>query len=213
MAVYLGALGALALMTVLSVAMGYALPALLPREYTHFMSAALFAYFGCKMLSEAKDASDGVSDELQEVEEELATDKKGDGDPESGDSVGGVGAVKGGRERGLSSPGGVGGGVGGIGPTTSLLTGTSGKVLTGAFTMTFLAEWGDRSQIATIAMAAAKDPYGVTIGGIIGHGLCTGIAVIGGRMLASRISEKAVATVAGFTFLGFAVHSFFYPDM
>ena len=163
--------------------------------------------------SEAKDASDGVSDELQEVEEELATDKKGDGDPESGDSVGGVGAVKGGRERGLSSPGGVGGGVGGVGPTTSLLTGTSGKVLTGAFTMTFLAEWGDRSQIATIAMAAAKDPYGVTIGGIIGHGLCTGIAVIGGRMLASRISEKAVATVAGFTFLGFAVHSFFYPDV
>ena len=62
-------------------------------------------------------------------------------------------------------------------------------------------------------MAAAKDPYGVTIGGTIGHGLCTGIAVIGGRMLASRISEKAVATVAGFTFLGFAVHSFFYPDM
>lgn len=102
------------------------------------------------------------------------------------------------------------------------------KTLTQAFTLTFLAEWGDRSQIATIALAAAKDPFGVTIGksvvagwndactplplvhpcsynarfclamgegGIIGHALCTGIAVIGGRMLAARISERTVSYV------------------
>ena len=93
MAVYLGAVGALALMTVLSVAMGFALPALLPREYTHYMSAALFLYFGAKMLSEAKTASDGVSDELQEVEEELATDKKGDGDAEEGLTPLGAGRI------------------------------------------------------------------------------------------------------------------------
>jgi len=43
------------------------------------------------------------------------------------------------------------------------------KVLTQAFTLTFLAEWGDRSQIATIALAASKNPYGVVIGGLIGH--------------------------------------------
>ena len=204
MAVYLGAVGALALMTVLSVMMGFALPALLPRQYTHYMSAALFLYFGAKMLSEAKDASDGVSDELQEVEEELATDKKGDGDAEAGAGGGGGGP---GKEIGKAPPGSTNA------PKTSLAAGTSGKVLTGAFTMTFLAEWGDRSQIATIAMAAAKDPYGVTVGGTIGHALCTGVAVVGGRLLASRISEKAVATIAGFTFLAFAVHSFFYPGV
>lgn len=45
--------------------------------------------------------------------------------------------------------------------------------------MTFLAEWGDRSQISTIALAAAHDPYGVTLGGIIGHAFCTGGAVLG----------------------------------
>lgn len=35
--------------------------------------------------------------------------------------------------------------------------------------LTFLAEWGDRSQIATITMAAEKDPVMVTIGAILGH--------------------------------------------
>eukprot|EP00966_Prymnesium_polylepis_P240586 5563778-Prymnesium_polylepis.1 len=34
-----------------------------------------------------------------------------------------------------------------------------------AFTLTFVAEWGDRSQIATIAMAADQDLVGVTLGG------------------------------------------------
>eukprot|EP00958_Prasinococcus_capsulatus_P003043 scaffold269_cov404-Prasinococcus_capsulatus_cf.AAC.47 len=33
-----------------------------------------------------------------------------------------------------------------------------------AFTMTFLAEWGDRSQIATITLAAEGDMLGVTLG-------------------------------------------------
>lgn len=79
--------------------------------------------------------------------------------------------------------------------------------------LTFLAEWGDRSQIATIALAAAKDPYGVTVGGILGHCFCTGLAVGGGRLLAARISEKTVAYVGGITFFVFAVHAFYKgPD-
>lgn len=80
--------------------------------------------------------------------------------------------------------------------------------------MTFLAEWGDRSQIATIALAASKNPYGVIIGGLAGHAFCTGMAVIGGRMLAARISEKTVAIVGGVLFIFFAMTSFLWgPDI
>ena len=86
------------------------------------------------------------------------------------------------------------------------------KVLGQAFMLTFLAEWGDRSQIATIALAAAKDPYGVVAGGVVGHAMCTGLAVVGGRMLAARISEKHVAVCGGLIFLGFAVYSFLVED-
>lgn len=68
-------------------------------------------------------------------------------------------------------------------------------------------EWGDRSQIATIALASSRDPLGVMIGGTLGHGFCTGLAVLGGRMLATRISERQVALAGGILFFVFALHS------
>ncbi|KAG6388120.1 hypothetical protein SASPL_153319 [Salvia splendens] len=79
-----------------------------------------------------------------------------------------------------------------------------------SFILTFLAEWGDRSQIATIALATHKNAVGVAVGATIGHTICTSVAVIGGSMLASRISQRTVATVGGLLFLGFSVSS--HPD-
>jgi len=203
-AVYLGAVGALALMTVLSAAMGFALPNLLPKQYTHAASALLFLYFGLRLLKDSTEMESGtVSEELQEVEEELVG-KKGDDNGVDEEE----GPHKGHNLKSSSSSGALGGSSGGgkqQGPSST-------KILTQAFTLTFLAEWGDRSQIATIALASAKNPFGVTAGGILGHALCTGIAVIGGRMLAARISEKTVATIGGLTFLAFAAHSFLFPE-
>ncbi len=66
-------------------------------------------------------------------------------------------------------------------------------MLAQVFTLTFLAEWGDRSQIATIGLAASSHVGGVTLGGCLGHAVCTGAAVLGGRGMASMISERAVA--------------------
>ena len=56
--------------------------------------------------------------------------------------------------------------------------------------MTFLGEWGDRSQIATIAMAAGQDYWWVTGGAVSGHALCTAAAVIGGRAIAGKVSLR-----------------------
>lgn len=64
------------------------------------------------------------------------------------------------------------------------------RILIQAFTMTFLAEWGDRSQLTTIILAAREDVFGVIVGGVLGHSICTGLAVIGGRMIAQRISVR-----------------------
>ncbi|KAL6900742.1 hypothetical protein ACP4OV_005418 [Aristida adscensionis] len=82
-----------------------------------------------------------------------------------------------------------------------------------SFVLTFLAEWGDRSQIATIALATHKNAIGVATGATLGHTICTSIAVVGGSMLASKISQGTVATIGGFLFLGFSVSSYFYPPL
>ncbi|CAM9126157.1 unnamed protein product [Phaeothamnion confervicola] len=179
--VFGGAISALAVMTVLSAALGFALPTVLPRRYTHYASVLLFMYFGARMLKEGYESEGGVSEELAEVEEEIIKKKEGDIE------------VAGGGGNGRSSPG---------DDKKDMLA-----IFTQGFTLTFVAEWGDRSQIATIALAAAKDVFGVVLGGVLGHALCTGMAVLGGRMLAARISEKTVHLFGGTLFLLFAVHS------
>ena len=83
------------------------------------------------------------------------------------------------------------------------------RIFIQAFTMTFLAEWGDRSQLATIILAARENVSAVVIAGILGHAFCTGLAVLGGRLIAQRISVRTVTLIGGVVFLLFAVTALF----
>ena len=240
MAVFGGAILALIIMTILSTMMGLVLPALIPKKYTHIIGGILFLYFGVKLLLDSRGMEDKVSEELEEVEEELAEMSKkqkaamkkkrlqhnedggmDDNNDEEMNGMAGGDVEDGAAVKRRGGGGGGGGGKKGLKPAPSSsglsaagdYSGSSWEaVFIQALTMTFLAEWGDRSQIATIALAAAKDPLGVTIGGCIGHSICTGMAVVGGRMLASRISERSVAFYGGLVFLAFGIHSVFFED-
>lgn len=180
--VFAGAMLALAAMTILSAAMGWAAPNLISKTYTHYGATALFFFFGVRMLYEAFTgaASASAESELEEVEKELQGGKNGASVDDSKVKCGAF--IH--QLRRLVSP-----------------------ILLEAFTLTFLAEWGDRSQIATIGLAAAADVVGVTLGGILGHALCTGAAVLGGKHLAEHIDEKVVAICGGLLFLAFGAHS------
>jgi putative Ca2+/H+ antiporter (TMEM165/GDT1 family) len=83
--------------------------------------------------------------------------------------------------------------------------GTSWGVILEAFVLTFVAEWGDRTQFATIALAASYNPWGVTIGAIAGHIFCAAIAVMGGRLVAGRISEQFLTALGGGLFIIFGI--------
>ncbi|AFY62270.1 TMEM165/GDT1 family protein [Synechococcus sp. PCC 6312] len=87
----------------------------------------------------------------------------------------------------------------------ALQTNSAWVILMEAFTLTFLAEWGDRTQIATLTLAAAQNPWGVTLGAITGHGISSLIAVVGGGLLAGRISERNITLLGGILFLIFAM--------
>jgi Ca2+/H+ antiporter, TMEM165/GDT1 family len=89
--------------------------------------------------------------------------------------------------------------------TASLKKATVMGILSKTFVMTFLAEWGDRTQIATASLAAKYEVFGVTTGAIVGHAICALIAVIGGKYIAGRLSERLVTAVGGVLFLIFAV--------
>lgn len=190
--VFAGAIGALAAMTVLSALLGWAAPNLISKTYTHYAATALFFVFGVRMLYDAATNSLSGESELSEVEKELSA---------SHTKASPTGSMENGAVRRGASPGPPGN------PFGNALRKVFSPVLLEAFTLTFLAEWGDRSQIATIGLAAASDVVGVTLGGIVGHALCTGAAVMGGKHLAAHIDERLVAIFGGVLFLVFGLHS------
>lgn len=130
-----------------------------------------------------------AQEEFEEVQEELKHKEHLEDDPESG---------SGDRKRKA-----------GVGFLSSFLLLIFSKIFLQALTMTFLAEWGDRSQLATIVLAAREDLSAVIIAGLLGHFLCTGLAVLGGRMIAQRISVRTVTLVGGVVFLFFAATALF----
>lgn len=69
--VFTGAITALALMTVLSVVFGVA-ATIIPKVYTYYISTALFAFFGLKMIYEGYFMKDtDAQEELEEVQADL----------------------------------------------------------------------------------------------------------------------------------------------
>mmetsp|Transcript_2806 Transcript_2806/g.10225 ORF Transcript_2806/g.10225 Transcript_2806/m.10225 type:complete len:181 (-) Transcript_2806:8-550(-) len=138
-----GCLGALSVMTLLSAVIGGIVGnisgSLGGEQLTTYLAALLFFYFGARLLMDAFSSSDEPNSELEEVEAELS----GKGDRVDGSKANAskiAVAVKKQLQVVLS------------------------PIVWKAFTMTFLAEWGDRSQIATITLAAEGDMLGVTLG-------------------------------------------------
>jgi len=208
--VFTAAFAALITMTVLSAVLGHVVPTLLPKRLTTFAAAVLFLVFGARMLREglAMPRDSGVGEEMKEVEAELEENEhhlaRRASHRHSSAAVSPY-ILESGRGRSSSNK------LPAIEPSppssrspspassrpkdrfaglTNLLSLVLSPAWVQTFVMTFLGEWGDRSQIATIAMAAGQDYWWVTLGAITGHACCTGIAVIGGRALAGRVSMR-----------------------
>ncbi|KAL8727462.1 MAG: hypothetical protein Q9166_006050 [cf. Caloplaca sp. 2 TL-2023] len=228
--VFTAAFTALIAMTILSAVLGHAVPTLIPKRYTNFLAALLFLIFGAKMLRDgyAIPRSQGVSEEMREVEQELQEKQEQ--------------ARKMGRRRSSLTPYSLEAGrisprktrsntrlpappvsppsspdsrspspsrgsgfMNALNGTNNLCSLLLSPAWVQTFVMTFLGEWGDRSQIATIAMAAGQDYWWVTGGAVSGHALCTAAAVIGGRAIAGRVSLRVVTLGGGFAFLAFGI--------
>lgn len=159
-----GVVGALAAMTILSVAIGQVI-AFLPKIYIHYAAVGLFLIFGIKLLYEASRMTASTTDKvIGEAKDAIEVSEKN---------------LKG-RPNGWI-------------------------IVLESFILTFLAEWGDRTQISTVTLAAANNVVGVTLGAILGHTICALIAILGSGLIAGRISERAVTMIGGVLFLVFTV--------
>lgn len=82
-------------------------------------------------------------------------------------------------------------------------------VLAKVSSLIFVAEWCDRSMLATMALAASNNTVAVIGGATFANIVCTGMAVCAATLVSSRISERMVALVAGILFEFFAVFTYF----
>lgn len=181
--VFAGAFGSLLIMSALSAGIGRILPTIIPKRYTQLAAALLFLIFGMKMLREGRHMSDSnekMQEEMREVEEEIDTDTLVDGTGmHSNGVVTSLEALEGGRGRSdqrrtpsikfnsqlgwpkdRSPPSRLPPAADTMFTRIRILArkighGILGPVFVQSFILTFLGEWGDRSQIATIALAAA----------------------------------------------------------
>ncbi|KAI3888488.1 hypothetical protein MKX03_015118 [Papaver bracteatum] len=177
--VFAGTFGALAAMTIISVALGrtfHYVDDILPFRFgdsdlpiDDIAAVCLLVYFGVSTLVDAA-SSDGQKTEEEQKEAEIAvSDFSGDG--------------------------------------AGILAAASTIVST--FALVFVAEWGDKSFFSTIALAAASSPLGVIGGATAGHATATLLAVLGGSLLGTFLSEKIIAYVGGSLFLVFAAVTLF----
>ncbi|KAJ2745808.1 GCR1-dependent translation factor 1 [Coemansia sp. BCRC 34301] len=208
--IFLAACSALWLMSILSAFLGHAVVTFIPMSWVSIAAAVMFLVFGVKLLQEAREMDGSeIAKEMHSVEAELSEKDaaaKSQAAMEAGESgesfnvnVGDAGGSCVAEAAGECSTGSA------LSSLKNLLGLLLSPVFVETFVLVFLAEWGDRSQLATIALGAARNVYGVAAGTILGHTCCTGVAVVGGQLLASRISVKKVTYAGGVLFIVFAV--------
>ncbi|KAH0451401.1 hypothetical protein IEQ34_018700 [Dendrobium chrysotoxum] len=175
-----GSMGALSLMTILSVIIGQIFQSVPAQFQTtlpigEYAAVALLAFFGLKSIKDAWELPSNV-------------DKNRGAAPELGELVEAEELVKEEASKNLRNP---------------------LEIVWKSFSLVFFAEWGDRSMLATIALGAAQSPWGVACGAIAGHLFATSFAILGGAFLANYISEKLVGYIGGLLFLIFAAATLF----
>ena len=73
-----------------------------------------------------------------------------------------------------------------------------GRVMVTAFVVIFLAEWGDLTQVLTANLAVRyHSPLSVGVGAVLGLWAVSGLAVVGGHGLLSRLPTRSLRLFTG----------------
>lgn len=200
MQVFTAAFTALSSMTVISAVLGESITSLFPERVIGVAAGLLFLVLGAQMVREGRRMQGGKKlgegEEMREVEGEIEGFEKLSLNEEESLPLYKDANVYGKEKRGLSSA-----------PRApvqrmqifipalkatcfDLATSICSPFWLRTFTITLLAEWGDRSQFSTMAMASGEYFGWVVYGAISGHLICTALAALSGKSIAGRVSMR-----------------------
>ena len=77
------------------------------------------------------------------------------------------------------------------------------------FAQVFLGEWGDKSQLGTVALAATGNGMFIFLGAATALSLTSFLAVTAGSYLSDKIPERVIGFIAGGLFMLFAISAFY----
>lgn len=77
----------------------------------------------------------------------------------------------------------------------------SGNALISGFSLIFLSEWGDKTQIASALFATEYDPIPVLIGVMAALFALSAMAIYMGRMISARVKREVISRAAGILFM------------
>ena len=85
------------------------------------------------------------------------------------------------------------------------------KILMTTFGLIFLAELGDKTQLATLLFAADKEvsKFTVFLGASLALIVASGIGVLAGGLIAQYVSAKYLHYIAGIGFIGIGIWTLF----
>jgi putative Ca2+/H+ antiporter (TMEM165/GDT1 family) len=178
---------ALVIHTLLAAMFGFVVSRALPLWMLHFIAFGLYSVFALLYIHDCYQAdpgSDIIASGKEEAEEALGG---GDGPSYSAADDQSV-------PKGWPVPN-----------TSSSWKSYGTKVATQCFLAMFIAEWGDRTQIAMIGQHASQPLVPVCLGSLAAFWLLTGSAVMAGTLSAGKLSERTVYIFSAISFSVFAL--------
>ena len=198
---YLVSLSSVLLMNYLSILLGYYLPKLISETFMKILALILFVSFGILSIIESLKKDEKI-DELLELTKKELNESENDYSLMNEDVETDIESNK---EVLLPSIMRTNSNISDISSNSTISFG----LITAIFFFFFLSDFGDKSQIAIVTMAAIYNINGILLGSTLALIGTITIAVLFGNWISEKISPKKLLFIGGLIFLSFGAETLY----